>query len=86
MAVDRIDGFCNASKLPSPHFIDETYIGFELVRGGFATPPLKLMPWTNEVVASGASHHTLVADRICVDAGRVASGVHFHFGRVRGAS
>ncbi|MEM9587758.1 MAG: hypothetical protein AAGA03_10805 [Planctomycetota bacterium] len=44
--------FATFQKLLSPDFMDGSYIGFELARGGFASPVLKLVSSTREIVES----------------------------------
>lgn len=46
--------FATAQKLLSPQFMDATYIGFELTRGGFASPLLKLVPHSREIIEANA--------------------------------
>lgn len=47
-------GFATVQKLLSPDFLDGSYIGFELARGGFGGPLLKLVPETHAIVTSNA--------------------------------
>ena len=47
-------GFATVQKLLSPHFMDGTYIGFEIVRGGFASPLLMWIPQAQEIVGANA--------------------------------
>ncbi|MEM1068836.1 MAG: hypothetical protein AAGI63_08075 [Planctomycetota bacterium] len=47
--------FATMQKVLSPAFIDGTYIGFELARGGFAGPIVRQLPFMGDVVAENAS-------------------------------
>jgi len=47
-------GFATLQKLLSTNFINGTYIGFELARGGFAGPLLKRIPGIGDLVTENA--------------------------------
>ncbi|MEL6444721.1 MAG: hypothetical protein AAF089_11605 [Bacteroidota bacterium] len=60
-------GFATVQKLLSPDFMDGSYIGFELIRGGFAGPVLELIPAIGSVIGPNAEavqhfHETPPAD------------------------